>query len=78
MSASNYDLKGKRVWVAGHRGMVGSAIARRLDAEQCEIITVGRDAVDLTRQDDVNNWLNAQKPDAVFNSGRNRGRHSGQ
>ena len=66
MSASNYDLKGKRVWVAGHRGMVGSAIARRLDAEQCEIITVGRDAVDLTRQDDVNNWLNAQKPDAVF------------
>ena len=66
MSASNYDLKGKRVWVAGLRGMVGSAIARRLDAEQCEIITVGRDAVDLTRQDDVNNWLNAQKPDAVF------------
>ena len=66
MSASNYDLSGKRVWVAGHRGMVGSAIARRLDAEQCEIITVGRDTVDLTRQDDVNDWLNEQKPDAVF------------
>ncbi len=63
---SNYDLKGKRAWVAGHRGMVGSALARRLEAEQCEIITVDRDAVDLKRQDDVNSWLNEQKPDAVF------------
>jgi GDP-L-fucose synthase len=46
--------------------MVGSALVRRLNSEQCEIITIGRDAVDLTRQDDVNNWLNEQKPDAVF------------
>jgi len=65
-SLSNYDLKGKRVWVAGHRGMVGSAIVRRLAAEQCDIITVGRDELDLRRQDDVANWLSAQKPDAVF------------
>ncbi len=65
-SLSKYDLRNKRVWVAGHRGMVGSAIVRRLKGEQCEIITVRRDAVDLTRQDDVNAWLNEQKPDAIF------------
>ena len=65
-SLSNYDLKGKRVWVAGHRGMVGSAIVRRLAKEQCEVISVGRDAVDLRRQDDVINWLAEQKPDAIF------------
>jgi GDP-L-fucose synthase len=65
-SLSNYDLKGKRIWVAGHRGMVGSAIVRRLANEQCEVISVGRDAVDLRRQDDVNNWLAEQKPDAIF------------
>ena len=68
MSASptKYDLKGKREWIAGHRGMVGSAIARRLASEHCEIITVGRDAIDLRRQDDVNNWLTEQKPDVIF------------
>ncbi|MDA0653305.1 MAG: GDP-L-fucose synthase [Proteobacteria bacterium] len=65
-SLSNYDLKGKRVWVAGHRGMVGSAIVRRLANEQCEVISVGRDAVDLRRQDDVSHWLAEQKPDAIF------------
>lgn len=68
MSASrpSYDLRGKRVWVAGHRGMVGSAIVRRLDAEQCELLTVGRDAVDLTRQEAVGDWMATEKPDAVF------------
>jgi len=65
-NSSSYDLKDKRVWVAGHRGMVGSAIVRRLEAEQCEIITVGRDAVDLRRQADTEDWLNEKRPDAVF------------
>ena len=45
-----YDLAGKRVWVAGHRGMVGGAIARRLADEQCEVLTVGRETLDLTDQ----------------------------
>lgn len=61
-----YPLDGKRVWVAGHRGMVGSAIARRLASENCEIITVGRDQVDLRRQADVEDWMAQSKPDAVF------------
>tara|TARA_R110002072_G_scaffold67031_9_gene164717 strand:- start:2329 stop:3297 length:969 start_codon:yes stop_codon:yes gene_type:complete len=61
-----YPLDGKRVWVAGHRGMVGSAIARRLASENCEIITVGRDQADLRRQADVEDWMAQSKPDAVF------------
>lgn len=61
-----YDLSGKRIWVAGHRGMVGSAIVRRLESEGCEILTAGRDELDLRIQSDVNRWLANQKPDAIF------------
>lgn len=65
-NTGTYDLKGKKVWVAGHRGMVGSAISRRLQAEDCEIIEAGRDVVDLRDQDGVQTFLNDTKPDAVF------------
>ncbi|MGE0095213.1 MAG: GDP-L-fucose synthase family protein [Alphaproteobacteria bacterium] len=61
-----FTLAGKRVWVAGHRGMVGSAVVRRLAREKCEILTVGRKEVDLRRQDQVEAWLAKAKPDAVF------------
>jgi GDP-L-fucose synthase len=61
-----YSLKGKRVYVAGHRGMVGSALLRRLGQEDCELLTVGREDVDLRRQDAVETWMKAMKPDAVF------------
>lgn len=61
-----FDLKGKRVFVAGHKGMAGSAIARRLKSEGCEILTVDRGSVDLRRQADVEKWLSSEKPDAVF------------
>ncbi len=61
-----YELSGKRVWVAGHRGMVGSAIVRRLERENCEVLTVGRDTVDLRDQGGVLAWMRANKPDAVF------------
>lgn len=61
-----YDLTGRRVWVAGHRGMVGSAISRRLEAENCTQIVVGRNDVDLTRQDQVEEWMEANKPQAIF------------
>jgi len=42
-----YPLKGKRIWVAGHRGMVGSAVVRRLASADCEVLTAGRDQLDL-------------------------------
>lgn len=61
-----YDLKGKRVWVAGHRGMVGSAIVRRLEAEGCEILTAGRAEADLTRQDQTETWMAGARPQAIF------------
>lgn len=61
-----FPLAGKRVFVAGHRGMVGSAIVRRLASEDCEILTVGRDEVDLRNQAQVNAWMEQARPDAVF------------
>ena len=61
-----FPLTGKRVWVAGHRGMVGSAIVRRLAGEGCEVITAGREVVDLKRQDQVQAWMAREKPDAIF------------
>ena len=67
MSAhKTYSLKGKKVWVAGHRGMAGSAIVRRLATEGCEILTVSRQEVDLRRQADVENWISYNKPHAIF------------
>lgn len=61
-----FDLAHTRVWVAGHRGMVGSALRRRLASERCEILTAGRETLDLTRQADVEAWMAAHRPDAVF------------
>lgn len=61
-----YTLNGKRVFVAGHRGMAGSAIVRRLAAEDCEILTVDRAGLDLRRRSEVEAWFAAYKPHAVF------------
>lgn len=61
-----YSLAGKRVFVAGHRGMVGSALMRRLASEGCDLITVARGEVDLRRQDAVECWMAANRPQAVF------------
>lgn len=60
-----YPLKGKRIWVAGHKGMVGAAVVRRLAAEDCEVLTADRRDVDLTRQIDVEAWLAGARPDAI-------------
>jgi len=66
MPAKLFDLAGKRVFVAGHRGMVGSAIVRRLPQASCEVVTVGRDEVDLERQDQTERFLAAAKPEVVI------------
>lgn len=60
-----YDLTGKKVWVAGHRGMVGGALVRRLAQERCEVITAGRDVVDLTRQAEVEAWMAKVRPNVI-------------
>ena len=61
-----YELRGKRVFVAGHRGMVGSALVRRLASEECEVLTVPRQTVDLRDQSAVDAWFNEHRPQAVF------------
>ncbi|MCZ0963683.1 GDP-L-fucose synthase [Paracoccus sp. EF6] len=58
-------MKGKRIWVAGHRGMVGGAVVRRLQSENCEILTASREAVDLVEQSAVRVWMAKHRPDAV-------------
>ncbi|MBY0510958.1 MAG: GDP-L-fucose synthase [Rhodospirillaceae bacterium] len=59
-------MSGKRVWVAGHGGMVGGAIARRLASENCELVTATHAELDLTRQADVEAWMAKAKPQAIF------------
>lgn len=66
MPEAVYSLKGKKVFVAGHRGMVGSALVRRLASEDCEILTASRSQVDLKRQAEVESWMEDHRPDAVF------------
>ena len=55
----------ERIWVAGHRGMVGSAITRRLRAQGRNVLSVDRAALDLRKQDAVEAWLHANKPTAI-------------
>lgn len=66
MNRQNFRIAGRRVWVAGHTGMVGSAIVRRLTSEDCEILTVERAKVDLRRQTEVEEWMESAKPEVVF------------
>ena len=61
----SYSLEGKKVWVAGHRGMVGGAVARRLEPEGCELLLAGRDVVDLCDQSAVRAWMAANRPDCI-------------
>jgi GDP-L-fucose synthase len=61
-----YPLRGRRVWVAGHRGMVGGALVRRLGSAGAEVLTADRAALDLREQSAVRAWLQANRPDAVF------------
>lgn len=73
MTATNDDavrsppsLRGKRVWVSGHRGMVGSALVRRLEREDCTLLFVDRAKVDLTSQAATEDWMRRERPEIVF------------
>ncbi len=72
LTSNNNNLKGmfslenKRVWIAGHTGMVGNALVKRLRKERCRVLSVGRDELDLTNQDDVQAWLKNAKPDVII------------
>jgi GDP-L-fucose synthase len=60
-----YDLAGKRVYVAGHNGMVGRAVVKALAGENCTVLADERQDADLLRQSEVETWMAHQKPDAV-------------
>jgi GDP-L-fucose synthase len=63
---SSFKLRNKRVWVAGHRGLVGSALVRRLESEECEILTAPRSTLDLRNGDKVDAWMARARPDVIF------------
>ncbi|WP_207482576.1 GDP-L-fucose synthase family protein [Arenibaculum pallidiluteum] len=64
--APAFELAGRRVWVAGHRGMVGSALCRRLAREPCTVLTVDRRELDLMVQPAVTDWIVRERPDLIF------------
>ena len=66
MARVPFELKGKTVYVAGHRGMVGSALVRRLTREDVELLTAPHSELDLCDQRAVFEWFAAKKPQAVF------------
>lgn len=61
-----YTLTNKRIWIAGHNGMIGSALVSRLANENCEILSVSHDELDLRDQAATEAWIIANKPDAIF------------
>ena len=61
-----FSLEGRRVFVAGHRGMVGRALMRRLSVEPVELLTAARAELDLTRQADVEAWMSRNRPEVVI------------
>lgn len=60
------SLSARRIWVAGHRGMVGAALLRRLSSEGAEILTADRQHLDLRRQAETEDWIAEHKPEFIF------------
>ena len=60
-----FELSGKRIWVVGHRGLVGSALMRRLRQEPCEVLTATRQDVDVADRRQVDNYIKQNRPDAI-------------
>jgi GDP-L-fucose synthase len=64
---SKFSLAGRKVWIAGHKGMVGSAILRALEARgDCTLLTLERTEADLRDQSAVTAWVLKNRPDAIF------------
>jgi GDP-L-fucose synthase len=62
---ANFSLRNKKIWVAGHNGLVGGAVVRRLQRQDCEIVIVDKAALDLRRQAEVEAWIDMSRPDAI-------------
>lgn len=62
----SFSLRNKRIWVAGHNGLVGRAMIRRLEHEACDLLTIERSRLDLRRQGDVETWVKDTRPDVII------------
>lgn len=65
MQTYSWKPQNKRIWIAGHNGMVGRSLARRLSSEDCVLLTADRQALDLRDPAAVRHWLAMEKPDAI-------------
>jgi len=61
-----YSLKNKKIWVAGHNGMVGAALVRRLQTEECMVLSADKSELNLLNQSSVHSWVSEMKPDCVI------------
>ena len=61
-----FSLKNRKVWVAGHNGMVGTALCQRLKIEKCNILTISRADLDLSIDLKVKNWMRLNQPNVIF------------
>ena len=61
-----FDISKKKIWVAGHNGMVGSAIVRRLEDEDCKILKVARKELNLLDQHSTESWMKKNKPEIII------------
>ncbi len=61
-----FDIRDKKIWIAGHGGMVGSALVKRFSKTDCKILAVSRLELDLTRQKETENWIQDNKPDVII------------
>ncbi len=66
VASTAFELKGKSVYVAGHRGMVGAALVRRLEREDARLVTVDRRELDLCNQAAVFDWFARVRPQVIF------------
>jgi len=66
MADSIFKIDGKTIWIAGHKGLVGSALVRYLEGWPVNVLTVDRDKVDLRRQQAVEAWMAQEKPEIVI------------
>ena len=62
----NFNLKNKKIWIAGHNGMVGNSLLKKLTQKNLEIITVDKNNLDLTNQDKTFKWIKKNSPNVIF------------
>lgn len=65
-SSRQFQLKDKRVWLTGHTGMLGRALLPKLTQQGCDVLVANHDSLDLTRQQDVEDWLADNQPSAII------------